>query len=185
MALGGPNIYPGLIGDCPDPGAHLKRKPSLKGWTKTGERVDLLPWQEQEINAYIAFREELWEPSAREISRRFMFSDQAMADDRQVVQETISRMNKHKKETGNWFPGEKSMRRFKVYRKSPPEGYRESGTANAPDEVQFEGVVFSDGTVCVRWLTELRSHSIWSSLGELEKVHGHPEYGSVWEWLDE
>ena len=76
------------------------------------------------------------------------------------------------------------MRRFRVYRPNPPEGYRESGTANPPDQVQFEGVVFSDGTVTVRWLTQFRSHSVWASLGELEKVHGHPEYGSIWEWLD-
>lgn len=77
------------------------------------------------------------------------------------------------------------MRRFRAYRKSPPEGYVENDYANAPDEPQFEGVVFSDGSVCVRWLTEFRSHSIWNSLGDLEKVHGHPEYESVWEWPDE
>ena len=35
------------------------------------------------------------------------------------------------------------MRRFKVYRPNPPESYRESGAANPPEEVQFEGVVFS------------------------------------------
>jgi hypothetical protein len=36
----------------------------------------------------------------------------------------------------------------------------------------------------VRWLTEFRSHSIWASWDDLEKVHGHPEYGTVIEWLD-
>lgn len=77
------------------------------------------------------------------------------------------------------------MRRFRCYRPNPPEGYREQGAANAPDEVQFEGVVFSDGTVAVRWLTEFRSHSVWSSLADLERIHGHPEYGTVIEWLDE
>lgn len=76
------------------------------------------------------------------------------------------------------------IRRFEVFRSSPPVEYREQGTANAPDEVQFEGAVFSDGTVCVRWLTEFRSHSLWASLGELEKVHGHPEYDTQWRWLD-
>jgi SAM-dependent methyltransferase len=39
------------------------------------------------------------------------------------------------------------MRRFEVFRPEPPVEYREQGTANAPDAVQFEGVVFSDGTV--------------------------------------
>jgi hypothetical protein len=76
------------------------------------------------------------------------------------------------------------MRRFRVYRPNPPEGYRESGTANPPEEVQFEGVVFSDGTVCVRWLTAYRSHSIWQSWDCLKAVHGHPEYGTRIEWLD-
>jgi hypothetical protein len=76
------------------------------------------------------------------------------------------------------------MRRFEVYRPNPPAEYREQGAANAPEEVQFEGVVFSDGTVCVRWLTEFRSHSVWASLADLEKIHGHPEYGTVWRWID-
>jgi hypothetical protein len=76
------------------------------------------------------------------------------------------------------------MRRFHCYRPNPPPEYYEQGTAAPPDEVQFEGVVFSDGTVCVRWRTEFRSHSIWSSWDDLEKVHGHPEYGTVIEWLD-
>lgn len=76
------------------------------------------------------------------------------------------------------------MRRFEVFRPSPPPEYAAQGTANAPGEVQFEGVVFSDGTVCVRWLTAFRSHSVWSSLADLELVHGHPEYGTRWRWLD-
>lgn len=77
------------------------------------------------------------------------------------------------------------MRRFKVYRPNPPEEYYSAGAANAPDEVQFEGIVFSDGTVCVRWLTEYRSHSVWASFEDLDKIHGHPEYGTKIEWLDE
>lgn len=76
------------------------------------------------------------------------------------------------------------MKRFRVYRPNPPAGYLEGGIANAPDETQFEGVVFSDGTVCVRWLTKFRSHSLWNSWGDLQSVHGHEEYGTVIEWLD-
>ncbi len=76
------------------------------------------------------------------------------------------------------------MRRFEVFRPNPPAEYREQGAANAPEEVQFEGVVFTDGTVCVRWLTEFRSHSVWASLADLEKIHGHPEYSTEWRWLD-
>lgn len=77
------------------------------------------------------------------------------------------------------------MRRFRVYRPNPPEAYREGGFANAPDEVQFEGVEFSDGTVAVRWLTERRSTSLWANLEDLMAVHGHPEYGTLVDWLDE
>lgn len=77
------------------------------------------------------------------------------------------------------------MRRFRVYRPEPPEHYREGGFANAPDEVQFEGCVFSDGTVAVRWMTQFRSTSIWASFEELLKVHGHSEYKTRIEWLDE
>ena len=77
------------------------------------------------------------------------------------------------------------MRRFECYRPEPPDGYRESGVANAPDEVQFEGVMFSDGTCVVRWMTVYRSHSVWASLSDLLAVHGHPEYGTEIRWLDE
>ena len=76
------------------------------------------------------------------------------------------------------------MRRFQVYRREPPAEYRDQGTANAPDEAQFEGIVFSDGTVAVRWLTMHRSTSLWPDLETLEKVHGHPEYETAWRWLD-
>ena len=78
-----------------------------------------------------------------------------------------------------------TMRRFEVFRPAPPDEYYAQGAANPPDEVQFEGVVFSDGTACVRWLTEFRSHSVWASIADLEKIHGHPEYGTVWHWLDD
>lgn len=77
------------------------------------------------------------------------------------------------------------MRRFEVFRPSPPSEYYDQGTANAPDEVQFEGVVFTDGTVVVRWRTEFHSTSFWANLRDLEVVHGHPEYGTMWRWLDD
>jgi hypothetical protein len=34
-------------------------------------------------------------------------------------------------------------------------------------------------------MTDYQSHSIWNSWSDLERVHGHPEYGTVIEWLDE
>jgi hypothetical protein len=76
------------------------------------------------------------------------------------------------------------MRRFRCYRPAPPPEYHAQGAANPPDQVQFEGVIFSDGTCAVRWLTEYRSHSVWASYDDLMRIHGHPEYGTVIEWLD-
>lgn len=71
------------------------------------------------------------------------------------------------------------MRTFTCYRPSPPEEYYRLGVANPPDEPQFEGVVFSDGTVVLRWLTNFRSWSVWNSWKDMYAVHGHEEYGTV------
>ncbi len=76
------------------------------------------------------------------------------------------------------------MKRFIGYRPSPPADYLEKGAANKADEPQYEGIVFSDGTVAIRWLTAFRSHSIWTDYETFYKIHGHPEYGTVIEWLD-
>lgn len=76
------------------------------------------------------------------------------------------------------------MRRFRAYRPNAPEHYKAGGYANAPDEPQYEGIVFTDGTVAVRWLTLHRSTSFWDSFDELMAVHGHPEYGTRIDWLD-
>jgi hypothetical protein len=86
---------------------------------------------------------------------------------------------------GCW-PSERKrvIRRFTCYRPNPPAEYYQQGTANPPDEPQFEGAVFSDGSVAVRWLTQFRSTSIWNSWADLEQVHGHPEYGTYITWHD-
>ncbi len=36
-----------------------------------------------------------------------------------------------------------------------------------------EGVVFGDGTVVLRWLTEIKSTVIFESIKDVESVHGH------------
>lgn len=77
------------------------------------------------------------------------------------------------------------MRRFQLYHSNPPEGHREIGIAAAPDEVQLEGVEFTDGSVSVRWMTEFRFFSNWDNFGIFYKVHGRPEYGTEIRWLDE
>ena len=60
----------------------------------------------------------------------------------------------------------------------------DANTANPPDEPQFQGVVFDDGTVAIRWMTAIPATSVWDSLDDMLKVHGHPEYASVLVWND-
>ena len=76
------------------------------------------------------------------------------------------------------------MKRFTVHRPKPPEGYITQGHANPPQEIQLEGIVFSDGTVSVRWMTKYRSFSNWESWEDFFQIHGHPEYGTIITWLD-
>lgn len=77
------------------------------------------------------------------------------------------------------------MRRFILYRHRVPDKYVAEGYGNQGDEIQLEGVEFTDGTVCVRWRTELKSHSIWTDFETFNRVHGHPEYDSELVWLDD
>ena len=77
------------------------------------------------------------------------------------------------------------MKRFVCYRPEPPTGYVEQGFARPADQIQFEGVVFSDGSVCLHWLTLNGSHAIWPSFEDVMTIHGHPEYGTCIKWLDE
>lgn len=74
------------------------------------------------------------------------------------------------------------MRRFSMFRRNMSENHP---MFNPPNEVQFEGVIFSDGKVAIRWLTDKRSVSVWDSLDEMLAVHGHPEYDSELIWHDE
>ena len=76
------------------------------------------------------------------------------------------------------------MRTFSVYRPKPPEGYVEGGFAVEVEKPQFQGVVFDDGTVAIRWFTLNGSTALWPSLEDLEQIHGHPEYGTRWVWGD-
>lgn len=55
---------------------------------------------------------------------------------------------------------------------------------NPEDEPQFEGAIFSDGTCVIRWLTPCGSHSVWKSVDDMLRIHGHPEYGTVILWHD-
>lgn len=74
------------------------------------------------------------------------------------------------------------MRTFTMYRRAVPTDTHDENQRNAPDEPQFQGVVFDDGRVAVRWLTAKRSTSSWDSLEDMLAIHGHPEYGSELVW---
>lgn len=76
------------------------------------------------------------------------------------------------------------MHRFIGNRPQPPAEYLEKGTAAPADQPQYEGVVFEDGTVALRWRTPFRSTSPWANFGDFYRVHGHSEYGTRIEWLD-
>jgi len=78
-----------------------------------------------------------------------------------------------------------SIKRFTAYRLniSQRETHNEL-QRNADNEPQFEGVVWSDGTVTLRWLTACRSHSVWDNLSDCLAIHGHPEYGTQIVWHD-
>ena len=73
------------------------------------------------------------------------------------------------------------MKFFTVYRRIIP-AHHNTDQANPADEPQFEGVVFSDQTVAVRWLTAKKSTSVWASMEDLLAVHGHPEYDTEVVW---
>jgi hypothetical protein len=70
------------------------------------------------------------------------------------------------------------MRTFAGYRPQPPAEYEGNGITNAGRGADYEGAVFSDGTVVLRWLTQYRSHSVWACWDDFWRVHGHPEYGT-------
>lgn len=71
-----------------------------------------------------------------------------------------------------------------MFRRNTPDATHNELQKNAPDQPQFEGVIFSDGTVAIRWLTAKRSTAVWQSMGDMLAIHGHPEYGSELFWHD-
>jgi hypothetical protein len=76
------------------------------------------------------------------------------------------------------------MNRFTAYRPAIPLGTHDNNQANAPDEPQYEGIVFTDGTCVIRWMTAVGSTSVWDSFSACMLIHGHPEYGTYIEFHD-
>ena len=77
------------------------------------------------------------------------------------------------------------MKRFIMYRRGDISATHNKMQANSSDEAQFEGVVFSDGTCAIRWLTLVKSTSVWDSFEDAMAIHGHPEYESELEWVED
>ena len=75
------------------------------------------------------------------------------------------------------------MHAFRGIRKEVPQEYRYKGITNGPDNPDYEGVIFSDGTVALRWLTKAHSLSFFPSWDMFHDIHGHPEYGTIIEHL--
>jgi hypothetical protein len=67
---------------------------------------------------------------------------------------------------------------FTGYRPDPRPEYIAAGLTNKGESADYQGVVFDDGTVVLRWLTDYRSHSVWRNYQDFYEVHGHPEYGT-------
>lgn len=77
------------------------------------------------------------------------------------------------------------MKRFTAYRLNMDDRETHNDQQKNPEgEPQYEGVIFTDGTVAIRWLTPLASTSVWSDLISALGVHGHPEYGTNIIWHD-
>lgn len=71
-----------------------------------------------------------------------------------------------------------NIRRFTAYRPAVPTDTHNEDQRNEPDQVQYEGVVFSDGSCAIRWRTAVNSTSFWDSFEDAMRIHGHPEYGT-------
>ena len=77
------------------------------------------------------------------------------------------------------------MKRFHAYRTLDISDTHNADQVNAPEEVQYEGVVFDNGKCVLNWRTAVSSISVWDSFEDAMRIHGHPEYGTRIEFLDE
>lgn len=64
---------------------------------------------------------------------------------------------------------------FSVFRRGDISDTHTESQVNAPDEVQFDGVIFEDDTTVIHWNTAIRSTSIFEDFDDLLEIHGHPE----------
>jgi len=76
------------------------------------------------------------------------------------------------------------MKAFTMYRRDMSNAPHTAEQKNDPDKPQFQGVVFDDGTVAIRWMTAKCSTAVWQCMDDMLAIHGHPEYGSELAWHD-
>jgi hypothetical protein len=74
------------------------------------------------------------------------------------------------------------MKTFTVYRPNVPTDTHNLDQRNAPDQPQFQGVIFDTGKCVIQWLTVVGGISVWDSYDDMLRVHGHPEYGTYFVW---
>ena len=58
------------------------------------------------------------------------------------------------------------MRRFYLYRQKDISGVSGKG-------IVAEGIVFTDGTCAMRWLSDMASTALYNSVEDLIKIHDH------------
>ena len=62
------------------------------------------------------------------------------------------------------------MQRFTAYRRNISARDTHNELQKNPDDVpQFEGIIWTDGTVTLRWLTACRSTSVWATVEDMLK----------------
>lgn len=74
------------------------------------------------------------------------------------------------------------MKTFTVYRPQVSTDTHNEDQRNAPDEPQFQGVIFDSGKCVIQWLTSVRSVAVFDSFEDMLRIHGHPEYGTNIVW---
>lgn len=78
------------------------------------------------------------------------------------------------------------MKLFTVYRRGDLSASHDENQRNAPDEPQFQGVVFDDDTCVIRWLTAKGSTSVFKTFEDMWAIHGHDgpndKHGTEIQW---
>jgi hypothetical protein len=77
-------------------------------------------------------------------------------------------------------------RTFSVYRTEDISANHDANQMNPPDEVQYFGTIFPSGKAVINWNTAIKSVSVFDSLDDLWKIHGHAQdgYGTEVLWHD-